>query len=369
MLVCSTGPDRRDCPGNLAVGKRRRERDSMTVMTFEEALGDAERYKARPHVLLGNGFSIACRPNSFTYGVLLGEATFDGGSTDLRQVFELLGTTDFERVIELLELAAVLCEAYDADDPDLTDRLRGDAEVVRDALAQVLASKHPDGPYEIGDDEYRSARIFLANFARIYTVNYDMLLYWTVMQDMEPQTERNDGFGNPEDEDAPYVIWNPYDVYGSQKVFYLHGSLHLYDRGPELAKITWSRTQIPLIDQIRASLAEDRYPLIVTEGTSQDKLSKILHSAYLNHAIRSFARIQGSLFIYGLSLAPNDEHLLRRIAEGQLKAIYVSLYGDPESLINREIMRAARELADHRSGSQELAVSFFDAKSAEVWSD
>jgi hypothetical protein len=53
-------------------------------MSFDEALADAEQYGAKPHVLLGNGFSIACRADRFTYGALLDEATFEDATTDLQ---------------------------------------------------------------------------------------------------------------------------------------------------------------------------------------------------------------------------------------------------------------------------------------------
>lgn len=341
--------------------------EDIDLLTFTQALHDAERFKQRPHVLLGNGFSIACRPDSFRYGSLLAEATFEDASSDLRQIFDLLGTTDFERVIEMLELAARLCEAYDPADPELAERLRSDAEVVRVSLARVLAARHPDVPFDIEPAEYASARRFLHNFGRIYTINYDMLLYWTVMQEMDPQPVRNDGFGNPEDSAADYVSWKPYATFTDQRVFYLHGGLHLYDRGPELAKITWSRTQIPLVDQIRDALAERRYPLIVTEGTSSDKVTRILHSAYLNHAIRSFSAIGGSLFLHGLSLAPNDEHLLRRIVEGKVKAIYVSLHVADDGTVDQNTVAAARQLAAQRPPTRSLEVLFYDAASAAVW--
>lgn len=237
----------------------------MVLLTFDEAIADASQYTKR-HVLLGNGFSMACRPDSFTYGTLLEEARFEGASGDLRTVFRLLGTADFERVIELLRLAAVLCNAYGTSDAELCARLQTDAAVVQEALARVLAARHPDGPYEITETEYQAARTFLAYFERIYSINYDMLLYWTVMQDLEPDVVRDDGFGNPDEEEANYVVWQPYVTFTSQRLFYLHGSLHLYDSGAELAKITWSRTQIPLVEQIRDALNNGRYPLIVTEG-------------------------------------------------------------------------------------------------------
>lgn len=336
------------------------------MLTFDEAIEGANERGGNKHLLLGNGFSIACRPDRFTYGALLDEATFDGASTDLRSIFEIVGTTDFEQIIELLRLAAEVCDRYGAG-TDLVDRLTHDGEVVREALARVLASRHPDYPGNIEPHEYAAARQFLSHFERIYTLNYDMLLYWTVMQDDGPTVPKNDGFGEADDPDADYVVWDPYDTFSSQRLFYLHGSLHLYDSGPELAKITWTRTGIPLLDQIRDALAERRFPLIVTEGSSEDKVDKILHSAYLNHAIRSFKSIQGCLFLYGLSLAPNDEHLLRRIQDGKTSALYVSIYGDPETLSNQQIMARAEQLATSRSDRWPLAVDFFDAESADVW--
>jgi hypothetical protein len=74
------------------------------MLTFADAIKEAAEFTIRPHVLLENGFSIACRPDSFRYDALLNEATFDGSAAGIAGVFNLLGTTDFERVIEVLEL-------------------------------------------------------------------------------------------------------------------------------------------------------------------------------------------------------------------------------------------------------------------------
>jgi len=148
---------------------------------------------------------------------------------------------------------------------------------------------------------------------------------------------------------------------------YLHGALHLFDAGTELRKITWGRTGVPLVDQIREALAENIYPLVVTEGSSAEKFEKILHSAYLNHALRSFSSIQGSLFIYGLSLAPNDNHILRRIEEGRLRTLFVGLYGDTATEANQEIVRRAAAMSSARDPNKPLGVHYFDAATAEVW--
>ena len=337
------------------------------LMTFDEALAHSSQIANEPHVLLGNGFSISCRPGAFNYAALLDEATFDGAQGDVLEVFRLLGTTDFEKVIELLRLAGALADRY-GPGTGIGDQLRHDAAVVREALAQTLSARHPDLPFDISAEEYTAARQFLSNFRKIYTLNYDMLLYWAVLQELDPPVPTDDGFRGA-DTDADYVVWEPYLDFGSQRLLFLHGALHLYDSGSELSKITWSRTGIPLVDQIRNALASGRYPLIVTEGTSAEKEAKILHNAYLNHAIRSFAKIQKTLFIYGHSLAANDAHILRRIEEGKLDRLYVSVFGDPTSEANASLMARAQAMVSNRAqlSTRALEVRYFDAESANVW--
>ncbi len=342
---------------------------NVDVLTFDDALSDSREVADEPHLLLGNGFSISCRPRAFNYGALLDEATFDGAHGDMRAVFDLLGTTDFERVIELLRMAGVLADRY-GPGSDLGDMLRHDSETVRETLAVTLAARHPDLPFDITPAEYTAARTFLHHFRKIYTLNYAMLLYWAVMQDLEPEVPRNDGFANGDDPDADYVVWEPYLDYREQRLFFLHGGLHLYDTGHEISKITWSRTGIPLVDQIRDALATGRYPLIVTEGNSQEKEAKILHNAYLNHAIRSLAKIQKTLFIHGHSLAPNDQHIFRRLEEGSLDRLYISLYGEPDSEDNLKVIARGLQMSANRTDlnrRRPLAVAFYDAESAHVW--
>lgn len=340
---------------------------TQDLMTFDEALADSREIANEPHVLLGNGFSISCRPDAFNYAALLDEATFVDAQGNMPEVFRLLGTTDFEKVIELLRLAGALADRY-GPETGIGDRLRHDAGVVREALAQTLSARHPNLPFDISAQEYTAARQFLSNFRKIYSLNYDMLLYWAVMQDLDPPVPTDDGFRSA-DADADYVVWEPYLDFGSQRLLFLHGALHLYDSGSEISKITWSRTGIPLVDQIRDALATARYPLIVTEGTSVEKEAKILHNAYLNHAIRSFAKIQKALFIYGHSLAENDSHILRRIEEGKIDRLYVSVYGDPASEGNSALMARAEAMIVNRSvlSTRSLEVRYFDAQSACVW--
>jgi len=178
---------------------------------------------------------------------------------------------------------------------------------------------------------------------------------------------RDDGFRNSEiNEEADYVSWEDHQ---SATVSFLHGALHLFDSGVELQKYTWSRTSVRLMDQIRSALDREAYPLFVSEGSSNAKLTRINHSAYLHKGLRSFESIQDSLFIYGHSLDATDDHIFRRIESGRskIRLLFVSLYGNSDSADNKKIIARAKLMATKRPPKRPLEVQFFDAQSANVW--
>ena len=334
--------------------------------TFTQALAKASDDPKKPHLLLGNGFSRACKDDIFAYDALFDRADFRDLSQFCRQAFESLKTTDFEVVMRALRMAVQLVRLYAPDQPKLAEQFQQDAEGLREVLVRTIAEHHPGVPAEIPAAKYASCRRFLGNFDRLFTINYDLLLYWALMQrELEPDIPCDDGFRKPPD-DATYVTWEPENTY-TQNVYYLHGGLHLFDAGSELQKYTWSNTGIPLIQQIRAALNSDLYPLFVAEGTSLQKVDRIRHHAYLSKAERSLNSIAGSLFAYGLSLAPNDEHILKAVLNSKVSTLYVSLFGDPTSASNQRIISTAQDLIDQRPKRKPLKIEFYDAQSAAVW--
>lgn len=339
----------------------------MALMTFADALTDAERFKGK-HLLLGNGFSIACRPNIFVYGKLFEQADFSSLSLAARQAFVALGTQDFEKVIKALRDTRSVLSAYSDVNPAFLEALQRDADGIREVLVNTIAQSHPAWPGEIEDYEYESCKNFLANFKDVYTFNYDLLLYWTQMHNAEGEAPwSDDGFRkNPDDYDAPYVVWDPSTSH-KQNTWFLHGALHVFDAGVEIQKYTWANTQIRLVDQIRAALSSGKFPLFVAEGKSSEKLDRILHSGYLSKAYRSFCSIKEALFIYGHSLAENDNHYLQRIERGSLTQLYIGLYGEPNDATNRAIIQRADEMARRRRSSAPLGISYYDASTANVW--
>jgi hypothetical protein len=124
---------------------------------------------------------------------------------------------------------------------------------------------------------------------------------------------------------------------------------------------------VRLIDQVRNALNKNYFPLFVSEGTSAEKYERIRHNDYLAKAYRSFSSIQGALFIYGHSLAENDDHYLRCIQRGKVSHLYVGLYGDPNSDSNKFIARRANQLTNGRRARNPLTVSYYDSATAKVW--
>ncbi len=338
----------------------------MALLTFSQAIKEAQRYNKR-HALLGNGFSIACRPEIFAYGRLYEQADFSKVSPTAKLAFGALGTQDFEKVIKALRDASKVVSAYGGP-AALAKTLDADADGLRELLVQTIAASHPSWPGDLTEEEYGACRRFIAHFDTVYTFNYDLLLYWAQMHMPEGVTPgSDDGFRSSEDDfDASYVVWEPSQSH-EQNMWFLHGALHVFDTGTEIQKYTWSRTGIRLVDQIRNALSRDYFPLFVSEGTSAEKYERIRHSDYLAKAYRSFGSIQGALFIYGHSLAENDDHYLKCIRRGKVSHLYIALHGDPNSDSNKYIMHRAQQLASGRSGRNTLDVTYFDAASAKVW--
>lgn len=351
------------------------------TMTFDEAIAHSSKFSKR-HLLLGNGFSIACRPKIFTYGSLFEKADFSA-IPELPKVFKALGTTDFELVIKALEDSSRIVPIYGTKLARTPAKMAKHAELLKDILIQTVANNHPNIPNEIDDIQFWGCRQFLAHFlggenpnGKVYTLNYDLLLYWTLMHDDNPfgdsiDLATNDGFGRDEDTEPEYVNWQGESSAHAQRVHYLHGALHLFDSGPELQKYTWINTGRPLLEQARDAMSQGKFPLFVAEGESHQKLTKIKHSAYLHHSYKSFAaqmeQRNDALFILGHGMGDNDRHILKKVARGKTAQIYVGVHGAPDSIGNKKLIRAAQELARVRGGRYPLEVAYFGSESAKVW--
>lgn len=359
----------------------------MKTIPFAKALEMASVYNKK-NLLLGNGFSIACVPTIFTYSSLYKQADFSK-MPEVKDVFKNLKTQDFEEVIHALEYAALVLPSYKENLPKTVTKLQRHAKKIKEILIQTIAKNHPERPSSIENSKYRYCIQFLNNFlgndGAIYSLNYDLLLYWTLMFGLNEKllfAMPNDGFGKDvelNDAGIPislsdYVIWQGDSNAHGQNIHYLHGALHVFERDAEIEKFTWNNTGKPLIEQTREALEANRFPLFVAEGDSTKKLTRITHSSYLYHSYKSFSqrmktgdkKSTACLFTYGVSFSANDEHIIKKIIAGKVNHMFVSIYGNPDWEANKKIIQATESIKRKRR-NQNFEVSYYNAESAAVW--
>ena len=344
---------------------------SNEVLTFKEALAKAETlnnqypdYKGM-NVLLANGFSIACCQDIFMYDKLFDTADF---SKEINNVFCEFGTFDFEKIIKKLNDTSKIVNIYNPESA-IVQQLELDANKIKDELVNAISKKHPIHQHIIPDYKFCSAYRFLSNFEKIFTLNYDMLLYWVLMY-KERSNEildylkianinNRDGFGRlPDDEDFTWYKTK------KQNIFYLHGALHIFDNDYDIVKAETSSEE-NLMDIIKEYLKNNQYPLIVAEGSSKEKLNKISHNKYLQNALDNLRYVKGNLFIHGHSLDENDKHIFDAINSFRnLKQIFISVF-EPEKNFEQMQQEALSLFIDGQHNPKDIF--FYDAESANVW--
>jgi hypothetical protein len=152
------------------------------VISFEDAMKKVGR-KDRS-LLLGNGFSA----RYFSYRSLLDKAGLKKDDP-VRVLFDRLKTVDFERVVDALEGASEVEMAYG--NIEHAKQLLADADRVREALVHAIRGTHPAHREDI-EEVIPSCIAFLSWFDELFTLNYDLLLYWVSLSD---DARFPDGFG------------------------------------------------------------------------------------------------------------------------------------------------------------------------------
>lgn len=356
----------------------------MTHQNFADLI--AQHQDKKPILLVGNGFSIDWCYDVFRYQAILEQAdetdAFAVASEYARSVFGVLNnTSDFEAVAKALKTSSTVAGHYNCTDTETVEKMIGDIDHVQNILVETIARHHPENSLAITDEQSEACKSFLINFGKIYTINYDLLLYWVINQHLD-EIPFMDRFEDPvagtledgeEYHEEDYVKWSLGND-SNATLFYLHGALHLYDAGYEVRKYTWSRTNVNLKDQILESLNNSMYPLFVSGGDYQEKMEKINHSGYLSRCYRSLQGVGGAAFCFGMSFKDNDRHILDAIAQSTISKLYVSVMGDIDDDSNQDLKAAMERLTTMReqqvkytSKRTNIEIEYFDAPSANIW--
>lgn len=279
-------------------------------------------------LLVGNGASLAVS-SRFAYDSLFTVASDTTAkdhltAEDLR-LFTSFSTVNFELVLSALATSARVAAALAHDQ----SRMQARYASIRRALVHAV-HRHHLAWHHFRDAARAAIAAELSKFRFVYSTNYDLLLYWSMMQGSEVATFKDLFWGGRFDPENT-EIWAQNT---STVVFYLHGGLHLYTT---VDGSTCKRTAsfgTNLLDAFSNGATDEAGPLFIAEGDGSDKLAAIYRSPYLLHAYTQLKETRGDLVVFGLSFGDSDQHLVAAIKKSAPKKIAVALRpGPPDEVV------------------------------------
>lgn len=313
-------------------------------------------------LILGNGASISVSDN-FDYPSIFEKAKEEEYIDEpLERIFDDLQTKDFEFVLRELWHSKEINRVLNLD-PE--SKVSEAYDNVKDALINTVCSIHENVTYDSEKEKLKKASIFLSQFSKIFSLNYDLLVYWAIMigNDNVPNKFK-DGFTY-----GGVFNWekalNPED---STIVFYPHGNLVIgrHIEGGDFKICADGRRRHDLLNTIIDKWREENFiPVFVSEGNKEQKKRTIFQSPYLEPIYNYFLRnIGNSVVIYGWSMKARDDHILEAICKKKPVKFAVSLYTNrPEYTETKE--RIKNKLRSKLG--QQIPIYFFKAQSEGCW--
>ena len=266
-------------------------------------------------------------------------------------------TSDFELILRLVWQASNVNRSLQIPD----NRTHQAYLNVRECLIQAVRDVHP--AYDLVSGHLPSMYQFLRGFDTVISLNYDLLVYWTMTYGLDIQdghlfriaswgmacsTTLGRDFG-------------PYRERTNTLVFYPHGSLALCRTAVE-QEFKIHNAGEGLLEAILAEWRSERVvPLFVSEGTMLQKVSSIQNSYYLSTVYREVLTSQRfTLTLFGWGLGEHDRHLLRRMRGTGIQRVAVSVFGGNQVYCNHAYQVIQDDLGP-------VHVDFFDSESPGCW--
>ena len=347
----------------------------MHFESYEKAIENLSKDKRRKkHLLLGNGFSMAYDPKMFSYNSL-NKFIEETDNELLSKLFEIVNTKNFELIMQQLDNFCQIAEQFSSD-RKLKLKIQAASEALKLSLVEAIKELHPDHVFKIPEEKSISCAKFINPFlisdCHVFTTNYDILLYWVLMRNSDKITKAIDGFGRHVEETDEYVPpeevefsdleWGKYRE--EQNIHYLHGALPLFDAGVAIVKEEYDEQDF-LLDKIKTRIDQKDYPVFVTAGNGEEKLTHIIHNPYLSFCYDKLCSLEGSLITFGFNFGEYDGHIINAIniaaKQGKkqphkLWSIYIGVYSEDD-----------KKHIDSIKNKFKCKVNTYDATTVDVW--
>lgn len=280
-----------------------------TLFAWKE-IADAYRWQT---LLLGNGLSINVWP-PFRYDALFNHAK--GLTEQDRALFQ--GTPNFEWVLGEIHTAMRVGGVLQVDTQPFYERYESIQRGLWHAIREVHLRRS-----QVPDATLGAIRTVLEGYEWIFTTSYDLVIYWA-MGHVGHYRPFIDLFRGSPCEFNPSRT-DPRE--GEIPVYFLHGALHLVVGGSGVTRKRTRTAVQTLLEQFGQPIKGDPQarPLLVTEGTSQEKLRVIEGNAYLTHALDRLRQREGPTVVFGSRLGDQDKHLSDALGEQPDRPIAVSM--------------------------------------------
>ncbi|MDY3338015.1 DUF4917 family protein [Riemerella anatipestifer] len=342
--------------------------------TYSEILAKLEKNKRKKHLLFGNGFSIAYNHTIFSYNAL-SKFIEDNGNNAVKGLFKTLNTTNFELIMRQLETFSKVAHIF-SDDKKTQEKINVVISELKKSLIDAVTKLHPKHVFEVPENKSKACIKFLEEYLSkegfVFSTNYDLLFYWILMRNKSKYII--DGFGRDletdlyhkkeENDELDYseLRWGKYSK--EQNVFYLHGSLPIFDDGINVVKVQYDNEHY-LLENVKERITKGEYPVFVTAGDGNQKLNQITHNKYLNFCLEKLMNIEGSLVTFGFNFGEYDEHIIEAIniaakrgkrSGEKLHSVYIGVYSEQDY---NHILSITDKF--------QCKVNIYDAKTANIW--
>lgn len=272
-------------------------------------------------LLLGNGFSINIW-SRFCYNSLYEVAQGTNTETQLSQesiaLFNHLGSSNFEDVLKILYHATLVDQQLGNPQQAQIQHLY---ENTKNSLAAAVNYAHVQPEFHSAPSINQALR----RFTNVFTTNYDLIPYWSIMQ--EDVWRFKDLFWG---EDNTFDISNTTVSDNKCTIHYLHGAIHLVEKtNGKTKKLTTNG--IKRLSDLFDLANHEQFPLFISEGNSDWKLSRINKNDYLRFSYEKLCKSGGNLVILGHSLHKEfDHHIINAIKQSRIEHVSISIWPHQE---------------------------------------
>lgn len=347
------------------------------LITYQEVVSYLDKVPRTKHLLFGNGFSMAYDKDIFSYNAL-SKFIENTGDPLIRDLFERLNTKNFELIMQQLDNFCEIADIF-SNDATLIAKIRSASEALKNSLIDAVKELHPEHVFKVPEEKSQACIKFLQQYidkdGLVFSTNYDLLPYWVLMRNSAHNAI--DGFGrdletdlgngeyvNPEDLEYSELRWGKYKK--EQTIFYLHGTLPIFDTGINIVKVEYDSEHF-LLQNVKDRIDKKQYPIFVTAGNGKEKLTHIMHNKYLSNCYERLCNIQGSLITFGFNFGEYDTHIIdaintaakmgRKVAD-RLWSIYIGVFSD-------EDLKHINEIKDQFK----CKVTAYNARTANIWNN